>query len=201
MNHTDVEHERNGYTYDGLGRLIRVSENSVNTCYEYDAADNLTLVRQNASVSSGGACSGGQTRTFAYDKLGRVTASTQTTAGDAARTFAYEYNADGTVKTQTYPSGLKVAYEYDEAGRPKAVGKNTVGKKEYASEMAYAAHGGLRTMKPANGLYESRGYNARMQPTGRTAWGRRAKGEPRLRSRIPTCTMGILRSDFHGVER
>ena len=252
-------------TYDGLGRLIRVSENSVNTCYEYDAADNLTLVRQNASVSSGGACSGGQTRTFAYDKLGRltsatnpengtvrytydgngnvltktdgrrgtvthtydalnrvkttrysgggtdfagtadvtytydagssgacknkgrltsvaaagvsttsygcydklgrVTASTQTTAGDAARTFAYEYNADGTVKTQTYPSGLKVAYEYDEAGRPKAVGKNTVGATEYAAEMAYAAHGGLRTMKLGNGLYESRGYNARMQPT------------------------------------
>ena len=69
------------------------------------------------------------------------------------------------LKTQTYPSGLKVAYEYDEAGRPKAVGKNTVGKKEYASEMAYAAHGGLRTMKLGNGLYESRGYNARMQPT------------------------------------
>ncbi len=69
------------------------------------------------------------------------------------------------LKTQTYPSGLKVAYEYDEAGRPKAVGKNTVGAKEYAAEMAYAAHGGLRTMKLGNGLYESRGYNARMQPT------------------------------------
>ena len=251
--------------YDGLGRLVRVSENSVNTCYEYDAADNLTRVRQNASVSSSGACTGGQLRTFAYDKLGRltsaanpengtvsyaydgngnvltkrdgrggtvthtydalnrvkttsysgggtdfagtpgvtytydagssagcknkgrltsvagagvsttsygcydklgrVTASTQTTTGDAARTFAYEYNADGTLKTQTYPSGLKVAYEYDEAGRPKAVGKNTVGAKEYAAEMAYAAHGGLRTMKLGNGLYESRGYNARMQPT------------------------------------
>ena len=251
--------------YDGLGRLVRVSENSVNTCYEYDAADNLTLVRQNATVSGSGACTGGQLRTFAYDKLGRltsasnpengtvsytydgngnvltkrdgrrgtvthtydalnrvkttsysgggtdfagtpgvtytydagssaacknkgrltsvaasgvsttsygcydklgrVTASTQTTTGDAARRFAYEYNADGTVKTQTYPSGLKVAYEYDEAGRPKAVGKNTVGAKEYAAEMAYAAHGGLRTMKLGNGLYESRGYNARMQPT------------------------------------
>ncbi len=94
-----------------------------------------------------------------------MTASAQTTTGDAARAFAYEYNADGTVKTQTYPSGLKVAYEYDEAGRPKAVGKNTVGAKEYAAEMAYAAHGGLRTMKLGNGLYESRGYNARMQPT------------------------------------
>ncbi len=251
--------------YDGLGRLVRVSENSVNTCYEYDAADNLTRVRQNASVSGSGACTGGQLRTFAYDKLGRltsasnpengtvsyaydgngnvltkrdgrggtvthtydalnrvkttsysgggtdfagtpgvtytydagssavcknkgrltsvaaagvsttsygcydklgrVTASAQTTTGDAARAFAYEYNADGTVKTQTYPSGLKVAYEYDEAGRPKAVGKNTVGAKEYAAEMAYAAHGGLRTMKLGNGLYESRGYNARMQPT------------------------------------
>ncbi len=57
----------------------------------------------------------------------QVKASTQTTSGDAARTFAYTYNADGTLKTQTYPSGLVVAYDYDAAGRPKAVGKNTPG--------------------------------------------------------------------------
>ncbi len=251
-------------TYDGLGRLIRLQENSVNTCYAYDVLDNLTQVRQNAAVSGSGVCTGGQTRTFAYDALsrltaatnpesgtvsytydgagnvltetdgrrgtathtydalnritktvysgggtgfdatpdvtyaydagattncknkgrltsvstsvsttgygcydalGRVTASTQTTSGDAARTFAYTYNADGTLETQTYPSGLVVAYEYDAAGRFKAVGKNTPGATDYAGEMSYAAHGGIKALKLGNGLYESWGYNARLQPT------------------------------------
>ncbi len=263
-------------TYDGLGRLARVEENSVHTCYEYDVLGNLTKVRQGATVS-GSACTGGQARTFVYDALSRLTsaanpesgtvsytydgagnvlterdgrggvathaydvlnritetvysgggtgfdatpdvtyvydagattncknkgrltsvstsvsttsygcydafgqvkASTQTTSGDAARAFAYAYNADGTLKTQTYPSGLVVAYEYDAAGRPKKVGKTTVGETDYAEGIVeeingkeidrgieYAAHGGVKTLRLGNGLYESRGYNARLQPT------------------------------------
>ncbi len=253
-------------TYDGLGRLIRLqenSENSVHTCYEYDVLDNLTKVHQNATVS-GGVCTGGQTRTFAYDALsrltsaanpesgtvsytydgngnvltetdgrggtathtydalnrikttvysggdtgfdatpdvtyaydagattncknkgrltsvstsvsttsygcydalGRVKESAQTTSGDAARAFSYTYNADGTLQTQTYPSGLKVAYQYDAAGRLKTVGKTTVGAEDYASGIGYAPHGGMKALKLGNGLYESRGYNARLQPT------------------------------------
>ncbi len=257
-----------------MGRLIRLQENSENTCYKYDVLDNLTEVRQNATVS-GGVCTGGQTRTFAYDALsrltsaanpesgttsytydgngnvltetdgrggtvthtydalnritrtvysgggtgfdatpdvtygydaagamedcknkgrltsvtssvsttsygcydalGRVKESAQTTSGDAARAFSYEYNAGGTVQTQTYPSGLKVAYQYDAAGRPKTVGKTTVGAEDYASGIGYAAHGGVKALKLGNGLYESRGYNARLQPTairlGTTAGG------------------------------
>ncbi len=112
----------------------------------------------------------------------RVKASTQTTSGDAARAFAYTYNADGTLETQRfrqrYPSGLVVAYEYDAAGRPKKVGKTTVGETDYAGGIVeeingkeidrgieYAAHGGVKTLRLGNGLYESRGYNARLQPT------------------------------------
>ena len=160
------------HTYDALNRVKTTRYSGGGTdfsgtpgvTYTYDAGSS-SACKNKGRLTSVAAAGVSTTSYGCYDKLGRVTASTQTTAGDAARTFAYEYNADGTVKTQTYPSGLKVAYEYDEAGRPKAVGKNTVGKKEYASEMAYAAHGGLRTMKLGNGLYESRGYNARMQPT------------------------------------
>ncbi len=95
----------------------------------------------------------------------RVKASTQTTTGDAARAFSYTYNADGTLETQTYPSGLVVAYDYDAAGRFKAVGKNTPGATDYAGEMSYAAHGGIKALKLGNGLYETRAYNARLQPT------------------------------------
>ncbi len=100
-----------------------------------------------------------------YDAFGRVKASAQTTSGDAARAFAYTYNADGTLQTQTYPSGLKVAYQYDAAGRPKTMGKTTVGAEDYASGIGYAPHGGMKALKLGNGLYESRTYNARLQPT------------------------------------
>ncbi len=141
--------------------------------YAYDAGattncknkGRLTAVSTSVSTTSYGC----------YDAFGQVKASTQTTSGDAARAFAYTYNADGTVKTQTYPSGLKVAYEYDAAGQPKAVGKNTVGAEDYASRLGYAPHGEMKALKLGNGLYESRTYNARLQPTairlGTTAGG------------------------------
>ncbi len=68
-----------------------------------------------------------------------------------------------------------MAYDYDAAGRLKAVGKNTPGATDYAGEMSYAAHGGIKALKLGNGLYETRGYNARLQPTairlGTTAGG------------------------------
>ncbi len=176
------------YSYDGLKRMKTTVyagggagfEATPDVSYVYDAAGasrscrnkgRLTSVRTSVSATSYGC----------YDGLGRVTASAQRTAGDTVeRTFGYAYNAEGTLRTQTYPSGLRVAYEYDAAGRLKAAGKNAVGAEDYAAQIGYAPHGGLRAMKLGNGLYESRGYNARMQPTairlGRTAGGAQPVG-------------------------
>ncbi len=189
---TNPENGTVGYTYDGAGNVLTETDGRGGTAtHTYDALNRITktvysgggtgfdatpdvtyaydagattncknkgrLTSVSTSVSTTGyGC---------YDALGRVTASTQTTSGDAARTFAYTYNADGTLETQTYPSGLVVAYEYDAAGRFKAVGKNTPGATDYAGEMSYAAHGGIKALKLGNGLYESWGYNARLQPT------------------------------------
>ncbi len=136
------------HTYDALNRITKTTYSGGGTgfnatpdvTYAYDAGattncknkGRLTSVRTSVSTTGYGC----------YDALGRVKASTQTTTGDAARAFAYTYNADGTLETQTYPSGLVVAYEYDAAGRLKTVGKNTPGATDYAGEMSYAAHGG-----------------------------------------------------------
>ncbi len=66
MGWSRTKYDRNGrvveaaaFASDGLGRLRRLQENSVNTCYKYAVLDNLTEVRQNATVS-GGVCTGGR---------------------------------------------------------------------------------------------------------------------------------------------
>ncbi|HXF39383.1 MAG TPA: BACON domain-containing carbohydrate-binding protein, partial [Blastocatellia bacterium] len=66
---TDQVNRKRQSQVDGLGRLIGVTEQdpatgvlSLATTYSYDTLDNLTGVNQ-----------GGQTRSFAYDSLGRMT--------------------------------------------------------------------------------------------------------------------------------
>jgi RHS repeat-associated protein len=71
---------------DAFGRIIEVDEpNSsgslaVSTCYAYDLNDNLTQVSQS-----------GQTRTFTYDGLSRLTQATEPESG----TKSYSYTASG----------------------------------------------------------------------------------------------------------
>ena len=81
-------------TYDGLGRLVEVSEDGISatTCYSYDALDNLTAVRQKATN-----CTGGQLRTFAYDSLGRLTSATNPESGTAS----YTYDGNGNLLTKS----------------------------------------------------------------------------------------------------
>ena len=55
-----------------------------------------------------------------YDTLGRVTASTQTTAGSAFP-FIYAYDLAGGLLQETYPSGRVVTTTYDDAERPTGV--------------------------------------------------------------------------------
>ncbi len=99
--------------YDGLGRLARVEENGVHTCYEYDVLDNLTKVRQNAAVSGSGVCTGGQTRTFAYDALSRLTSATNPESG----TVRYTYDGAGNVLTETDGRGGTATHTYNALNR------------------------------------------------------------------------------------
>lgn len=78
---------------DGLGRLIGVVEDpgssphlNYQTVYGYDALDDLVSVNQS-----------GQTRSFSFDSLKRLSSATNPESG----TVSYKYDSDGNLLTKT----------------------------------------------------------------------------------------------------
>jgi RHS repeat-associated protein len=100
----------------------------------------------------------------AYDALGLVVSSTQTTAG-TGYAFGYEYTLAGGLKKTTYPSGRVVETAFDGAGRTKTA---TGGGKTYANVSAFAAHGGVQTVAVSGGaMTETTGYTDDLQMQSR----------------------------------
>jgi len=101
---------------DGLGRLTSVTEmnpttgglDSTNylTTYTYDTLNNLTGVNQ-----------GGQTRSFVYDALSRMT-SQSTPEGGAV---SFTYTDFGAVLKRTDARAVETHYKYDTLNRPTQV--------------------------------------------------------------------------------
>lgn len=92
---------------DALGRLIQIYEdpNGLNylTSYSYDTLDNLITVNQ-----------GGQTRTFAYDSLKRLSSSTNPENG----TVSYTYDNNSNLLTKTDARNIVTTIGYDALNRP-----------------------------------------------------------------------------------
>ena len=83
------------------------------------------------------------TNIVAYDALGRVTQSKQTT-GATPYAFSYSYNLAGELETETYPSGRAVTTCYDSGARVAAVSgraTSTSTTVPYATVNTYAPHG------------------------------------------------------------
>lgn len=94
---------------DGLGRIVKVTEPDPTTgslvwatSYSYDIVDNLTGVNQN-----------GQTRTFVYDALSRMTSQITPEAG--LMTIAYTDFND--VKKRVDARNVETHYKYDTLNR------------------------------------------------------------------------------------
>ena len=127
--------KRKQFEYDALGRLTSVCEitnatgsgacNQTSavtgywTTYTYDLNNNLTAVTQNAQ-SSGSQ----QTRTYAYDELGRMTSETNPESG----TTAYTYDTNTTCGTSKGDLVKKIdavgnttCIAYDSRHRPTSV--------------------------------------------------------------------------------
>jgi RHS repeat-associated protein len=92
---------------DALDRVVRVYEdpNGVNwlTGYEYDVLGDLTRVVQE-----------GQTRTFTFDSVARMTSATHPESG--ASTFTYDNN--GNLQTRADARGVITSIVYDPLNRP-----------------------------------------------------------------------------------
>jgi len=102
---------------DGLGRVNSVTEDPTGldyqTTYSYDALDNLKLVTQ-----------GGQTRTYAYDMLSRLTSAKgpEASVGTTQCATTYGYDANGNLTSKVAPlanqitsctNTLTTTYAYD----------------------------------------------------------------------------------------
>jgi RHS repeat-associated protein len=112
---------------DVLGRLVVVREDPAaaryDTYYQYDLLDNLVGTRQAGSCGStdpvATPCGGGQTRTFVYDSLKRLSAATNPEM--AGNVLSYEYDGNGNVtgKLSSGAPALLVSYTYDSLNRVK----------------------------------------------------------------------------------
>ena len=111
---------------DGLGRLVEVVEDpgpgsdrlAYATVYGYDQGDQLTQVTQTRKAA--GVADATQTRTFAYDSLGRLQTATNPESGPTG----YTYDANGNVTLVTLSDGVTRSYEYN--------GRNQVTRKSYS---------------------------------------------------------------------
>jgi RHS repeat-associated protein len=176
------------YAYDPFNRVISRSyqndpENSPAVFYYYDSQTlPVGAPSYNRGQSAGklvavtyGSASAAAGTYYAYDQLGRTTASFQVTDTSANQVanyqtyqFGYGYNLAGKVITETYPSGRVIATEYDNFGRIGGV-KNQNTQFYYAGGpsgfnwIQYAAHGALKRMLLGNGNSEHTNFNSRLQ--------------------------------------
>src|ERR1017187_6728634 len=184
MTKTDGRNVQTAYgTYDALNRPPSKSFSdgtpAVNYCYDGNVLSGSQCVASSVPYSKGRLTwignSASSTSYTAYDALGRVTGSTQTT-GSTSYPFLYAYNS-GSLTSETYPSGRMIAFTLDGAGRVSAVsGKlGTAPPTPYAgsssSPITYWPQGAIHSMPLGNGLTESTTFNSRLQPTGIQAGG------------------------------
>ncbi len=107
---TDQQGRSRTSCLDGLGRMNQVTENGLGyvTNYAHDALGNLTGVNQS-----------GQTRTFLYDSLSRLTSATNPESGTVSST----YDANGNLASKTDARGTTyystVSCPYDPLNRLK----------------------------------------------------------------------------------
>jgi RHS repeat-associated protein len=154
------------YSYDNLDRLTLrdYSDSTPDVTYTYDASTVANSKGRLTSVSANGATSLiSKTSYTGYDTMGRITGSSQETAG---RTFqmSYQYNLAGQMTAQVYPSGRRVVTRYDRAGRISSITHPNV--RNYADSFSYTPHGAIADVKLGNGLWEHTSFHPqRLQPT------------------------------------
>ena len=189
---TNPESGQIQYQYDNNGNLtLKTDARGVQTTYGYDALNRVT--QRNYANEPGGqtatppvsyfydnlpnakgkltkvSSSISTTEYQAFDSLGRVTGSRQTTDGATYGVpQTYVYNLSGALIEEQYPSGRIVKNVLDAQGDLAIVQskKNAAsGYFNYAKNFTYTAAGAVSSMQLGNGRWESTVFNERLQPT------------------------------------
>jgi RHS repeat-associated protein len=158
---------------DALGRLVRVDEPDASsgnlddaggnpvqpTFYTYDVLGNLTVVRQGAQLQSG-VYTGGQTRSFTYSSLSRLSSATNPESG----TLSYDYDPAGNLVRKTDARGVSAHFEYDGLSRVTRRWYNGSGSLAATTNNSPALPAGVGTSDEVRYFYDSQGL-----PTGAPA--------------------------------
>jgi RHS repeat-associated protein len=181
LNATNPESGFVSYTYDPNGNVQTRVRNGVTTTNSYNELDQITdkiysdynSARPTPWVHYGynkgwlTSVTAGCTiyQYTAFDALGRVTSSQQTTNNFPYTFQQYTYNLIDGITSMTLPSGRAVYTSNDSAGRPICVsGSPNCTGTQYASQVSYAPHGAIQQLTLGNLLVEQTCYNPRLQP-------------------------------------
>ncbi len=151
-----VRSDENGviknYTYDGLQRLVSVSENGKDTFYEFDGFGNILKEHQISGSNL-------NTVTYHYDKDNRLILTE-----NGGNVTSYEYDPNGNM-TREYSAYKDTHYEYDGYNRLKAlINDDKIVRYEYDAE-------GLRDRKYTDAgvtefIYANGNVTAEILPDG-----------------------------------
>lgn len=174
---TDARLVETNYVYDALNRVTGRTYTAPANLANYQASLPVTYIYDNLANAKGRltkVVTGSTSSPFsvtdyqAFDKLGRVMQSQQTTDGTVYPAQTYTYNLSGALIEETYPSGRVVKNVLDSDGDLSIVQskKNqTAGYWNYAKSFTYTAAGAVSSMQLGNGKWESTQFNSRLQPT------------------------------------
>ncbi|MFN0141014.1 MAG: RHS repeat domain-containing protein [Pyrinomonadaceae bacterium] len=181
----DARGVRATYIYDNLNRVTNRNYSLTgSTPPNYQASPNVEYFYDGSNAAGGIANSKGKltkvassistTEYMAFDILGRVTRSKQTTDGveygggtDPTKWMTYTYNLSGALIEQQYPSGRVVKNTLSTDGDLQQVQSRRINDtfRNYANGFAYTAAGAVASMRLGNGKSESTQFNSRLQPT------------------------------------
>jgi hypothetical protein len=163
------------YVYDALNRVTNRNYSAPTGLPNYQATPNVTYTYDNLPNAKGklikvttAATTTNQlaeTKYTAFDLLGRVMSSSQTTDGQTYSS-SYVYNLSGALIEETYPSGRVVRNTLDQDGDLQQVQSRKANDtfRNYANSFNYTAAGAVSSLRLGNGKWENTQFNSRLQP-------------------------------------
>ena len=164
----DARNIQTNYVYDNLNRVKTrtYSDSTYPVNYYYDTLSNAKgkLIKVVTGTTSSPFSI---TEYQAFDSIGRVTQSRQTTDGTVYNPMTYTYNLSGGLLEETYPSGRVVKNTLDADGDLSQVQSKKANDtfRNYANSFNYTAAGAVSSFRLGNGRWENMQFNSRLQPT------------------------------------